>query len=70
MASMAGGPKNRRLSVPRIVRMMILGDKKAARASIEKLAEIPDLKLLTVAHGRAITDGVSGALREAAADLG
>jgi hypothetical protein len=69
MASMAGGPKNSRLTVPRIVRMMILADKKAARASLEKLAEIPDLKALTVAHGHALTDGVGAALKEAASGL-
>jgi hypothetical protein len=69
LAGIAGGPKNRRLSVPRIVRMMFVGDKKIARASIEKLAAIPDVKLLTVAHGRAVTDGVSAALKEAAAML-
>jgi len=69
MAGVAGGPKNRRLSVPRIVRMIMLGDKKTARASIEKLAAIPDVKVLTVAHGRPVTDGVSAALREAASGL-
>jgi hypothetical protein len=69
MAGMAGGPRNRRLAVPRIVKMMLVGDKKAARASIEKLADIPDLKAVTVAHGRPITDGASAALKEAAATL-
>jgi hypothetical protein len=69
LAGIAGGPKNRRLSVPRIVRMMFVGDRKVARASIEKLAALPDIKVLTIAHGRAVTDGVSAALREAAAGL-
>jgi hypothetical protein len=69
IAGMAGGPKGSRLSVPRMVRMMILADKKAARASLEKLAEIPDVKVLTIAHGRAVTDSVSAALREAASGL-
>jgi hypothetical protein len=69
MAGMAGGPKNRRLSVPRIVRIIMLGDKKAARASLERLAELPDIKALTVAHGRAVTEGVGAALKEAASTL-
>jgi hypothetical protein len=69
MATFAGGLKRRRLGVPRIVRMMLLTDKNAARASLNKLAEIPDVKVLTVAHGRALTEGCSEALREAAAAL-
>jgi hypothetical protein len=69
LAGMAGGPKDQRLSVPFIVRRMILGDKQAARASLEKLAAIPDVKALTIAHGRALTDGVGAALKEAAASL-
>jgi hypothetical protein len=69
MSVVAGGIKGRKLGIPRIVRRMILSDKAAARASLEKLAEIPDVKALTVAHGRPITDGVSAALKEAASTL-
>jgi hypothetical protein len=58
-----------RLGVPRIVRFMMMKDKAAVRASLNKLAEIPNVKVLTVAHGRALTERCSEALKEAAAAL-
>ena len=69
MSVVAGGIKGRKLGVPRIVRRMILADKTDARASLERLAEIPGVKALTVAHGRPLTEGVSAALKEAASTL-
>jgi hypothetical protein len=69
MAALTGGIKGRTLGVPRIVKRVILADKNAARASLEKLAEIPDVKALTIAHGRPLTDGVSAALKQAASTL-
>jgi hypothetical protein len=68
-STFTGGLRGRRLGVPRIVRLLLLSDKKAARASLEALAAIPDIKLLTIAHGRALTEGCSDALKEAASML-
>ena len=68
MAKVAGGVKGA-LGVPRIVKMTMLKDKAAARASLEKLAELTGVKMLTVAHGRSLTEGCGEALKEAAASL-
>ena len=68
MASVTGGIKGR-LGVPRIVKLMLVKDKASVRREIGKLAELPDLALLTVSHGRPLKDGVADALKEAAASL-
>jgi hypothetical protein len=67
-ANVTGGIKGR-LGVARIMKVMMMTDKAEARAGLEKLAEIPGLTLLSVAHGRPVRDDVTGALREAAAGL-
>jgi hypothetical protein len=68
MAALAGGVKGR-LGVPRIVRFMLLKDRPAGRAALDKLAEIPRLCIVTVGHGKPVVGGAADALREAAASL-
>jgi hypothetical protein len=68
MATLAGGIRGR-LGVPRIVRFMLIKDKAVARQDLAKLADIPDLKILTVGHGRPLRDGCAEALREAASSF-
>jgi hypothetical protein len=67
-ANVTGGIKGR-LGVARIMRVMMMTDRAAARAGLEKLAEIPGITLLSVAHGRPVRGDVSEALREAASRL-
>jgi hypothetical protein len=67
-ANVTGGIKGP-LGVPRIMRIMMVSNKNEARAGLEKLAEIPDIRLLSCAHGRPIRDNVSTALREAASAI-
>jgi hypothetical protein len=68
-ANVTGGMKGR-LGVARIMRMMMMTDRAEARAGLEKLADLPGITLLSVAHGRPVTERVGEALREAAAGLG
>jgi hypothetical protein len=68
MAKLGGGIKGR-LGVPRMMKMMMLKNKPAARASLAKLAELRDVTAITLAHGRSLTDGCGEALKEAAASL-
>jgi hypothetical protein len=68
MAAVAGGIKGR-LGVPRIVKVMLIKDKPAARAALSKLADVADVKVLVPVHGRPLLDGCADALREAAASL-
>jgi len=67
-AHVTGGIKGR-LGVARIMRVMMMTNRAEARAGLEKLAEIPGVTVLSVAHGRPVTERVSEALREAAAGL-
>ena len=67
-ANVTGGIKGR-LGVARIMRSMMVSDRAQARAGLEKLAEIPDVTLLSVAHGRPVRDNVRAALHEAASAL-
>lgn len=39
-------------SVPRVVRMMLMNDKKALRAQLESIAAEPNLKRVVLAHGK------------------
>ncbi|HEX4405070.1 MAG TPA: hypothetical protein VH560_09600 [Polyangia bacterium] len=65
-AAVAGGVKGR-LGVPRFIRLAFTSDKKLARASVQKLAAIGGVAVVTVAHGKAVTDRCDEALIEAAA---
>jgi len=67
-ANVTGGIKGR-LGVARIMRVMMMTNKAEARAGLEKLADIPGLTLLSVAHGRPVRENVGGALREAASQI-
>ena len=67
-ANVTGGIKGR-LGVARIMRVAMVSNKAEARAGLQRLAEIPGVTLLSVAHGRPLRDNVSEALREAAAQL-
>ena len=67
-ANVTGGIKGR-LGVARIMRIMMVSNKAEARAGLDKLAEIPDITLLSIAHGRPVRDDVSAALRAAASEI-
>jgi len=67
-ANVTGGIKGR-LGVARIMRIMMVSNRAEARAGLEKLAEIPDITLLSVAHGRPVRGDVKAALHEAASAL-
>jgi hypothetical protein len=60
----SGGP-----TVSRISRWLVVADKKAFRAHLERLAELPDLKRVIVSHYETITDGPAETLRRVAAAL-
>jgi hypothetical protein len=68
MAAVAGGIQGR-LGVPRIIKFLFIKDRSAARASLTKLADLPDVRVVIPAHGRPLLDGCAEALREAAAGL-
>lgn len=59
-----GGPK-----ISRIARMLMIADKPAFRAHLERLAETPDLRRIIVAHHQTIDDQPAATLREVAATL-
>ncbi len=65
-ANLAGGVKGR-LGVPRFIRWAFTSDREAARASVRKLAAIGGVAVVTVAHGKALTERCDEALAEAAA---
>ncbi len=67
-ANIACGVKGR-LGVPRFIRWAFTRDKKVARASIQRLAVIGGVGVITVAHGKALTDRCDEALTEAAASF-
>jgi hypothetical protein len=56
-------------SVPRLARWMLVKDKAAARAHLEKLAETPGLGRVIVSHGAMLTDKPNDVLRSVAAAL-
>jgi len=66
--NVTGGMRGR-LAVPRIVRLFLVKDKAALRQALTNMAAIPDLRLVTVAHGHAVREACGEALREAAASL-
>jgi hypothetical protein len=60
-----GGVKTR-LGVPRIMRVMFMKEKEAARGAIARLADIKNVAVISVAHGRPVRGNCAEALREAA----
>jgi hypothetical protein len=62
------GPTGR-VSVPRLMRWMVVKDKQALAAHLERLAATPDLKRIIVSHGAVITEKPGDTLRAAAAEL-
>ncbi len=68
MGRITGGIKTR-LGIARIVRLLLVSDKKAARASVERLADIPNLRLVSVAHGVPVQQDCAAAIREAVCRL-
>lgn len=54
------------LKISRVFRLLALKDRVAYADWVASLAEIPDLRALSVAHGDPVTDDVAGALRAAA----
>jgi len=59
-----GGPR-----VTRITRLLLVKDRAAFKAHLERLAETPELKRIIVSHHRMITDDPAAALRKVAARL-
>jgi hypothetical protein len=64
MQAVLGGVKTR-LGVPRIVRVMMVSEKEAARGAIKRLADIKNVEVISVAHGRPVRSNCAEALREA-----
>jgi len=60
------GTSDGELGLPRAVKWASVADKDAVKASLQRLAEIPDLELLTVSHGSPIRGQVAEGIREAA----
>jgi hypothetical protein len=58
-----------RLRVSRVSRLLLVGDRAAFRAHLERLASRPDLRRVIVSHGDMVSDDPSAALRAAAAEL-
>ncbi len=57
------------LGVARIMKLAMTSDRAAARAGLERLADIPDLRLISTAHGRPVLADCAAALRAGAASL-
>jgi hypothetical protein len=55
--------------VPGIARLMFVKDKKALRAQLEALADLPGLVRIVPGHGEVMEEDVAGQLRAAAAKL-
>jgi hypothetical protein len=63
------GPPGGTIGIARVVRWMEIADGRAVKAALGRLAEIPDLKILTVSHGAPLRGDVGRAIRTAAAQL-
>ncbi len=59
-----GGPR-----ISRVMRWFVIKDAAALRASLERLADTPELRRIIVSHHRVITDDPRGALRAVARTL-
>ena len=57
------------LAVPRIMKLAMMKDRAAARAGLARLADIPDLRFISTAHGRPVLADCAAALRAGAAAL-
>lgn len=57
-----GGPR-----VSRVMKWLVIADKPAFRAHLEKLAALPDLRRIVVSHHQTITDDPAGTLARVAA---
>jgi hypothetical protein len=60
------GTKKNRLGMARIYQMSMAKDVAALKRFYARLAEIPDLRLLTVSHGEPVSGDVAAALKAAA----
>src|SRR5262249_49883309 len=58
-----------RPAVPRFARWLMVKDKPAFRAHLEKIASTPDLRRIIVSHGAMLTDGPGEVLRTVASAL-
>ena len=66
LIKLSGAPGNK-LGVTRLYRLAMSKDVAALKRFAGELAEVPDLRLLTVSHGDPVTNDPARALREAAA---
>jgi hypothetical protein len=57
------------LGVARIMKLVLLKDRAAARDGLARLADIPDLRLVSTAHGLPVLADCAAALRAGAASL-
>ena len=57
------------LGVARIMKLGMLKDRTAAREGLARLADIPDLRLVSTAHGVPVLTDCAAALRAGAASL-
>jgi len=57
------------LAVARIMKLAMVKDRAAARAGLARLADIPDLRLVSTAHGLPVLADCAAALRAGAASL-
>jgi hypothetical protein len=68
MIRMLGTPGGK-IGIARAVRWVEIADKAAVKATLRKLAQIPNLKLMTVSHGMPVREGVAEGIRAAASQL-
>ena len=64
-----GTPAGATLGVARIFRMLMIKNKIEVRHWLNLMAEIPNLKIITVSHGPPVTSDCAAALREAATTI-
>jgi hypothetical protein len=63
------GPPGGTIGIARVVRWMAIADRRAVKAALGHLSEIPDLKILTMSHGSPLRGDVARGIRTAAAQL-
>jgi hypothetical protein len=57
------------IKLPPITKLLLVKNKGALRADLERLAETPDLRRIVPSHGDVVTSDPAGALRRVAASL-